>query len=207
LLCPQIIKLYTIAPKAITSDEKEQRRLATEITALLAKIDTFRSDISTWTAELALQSPVPDINNLRAAQLKLEFLVSILISNLASASASSPLFYPLDYPVLHQQCYSHIHSLSLDILSHIPSDFRDPIPNSSVAETSKRGEGPWVEAVEILFPVVVLCRIPAIQQEQREKAIRILERIWMNKGIKFALDYASNLKTLMRKPFKPVLLE
>jgi hypothetical protein len=187
-------------------------KVVKEITATLAKVDTLRSDIRTWTTEFALQSSsVLDTDTkhhdtiLCSAQLKLEFLVSLLITYVASSAALSPLSHHLNLPILHQQCYSTIHSLSHEILSRIPPALGDPIPNSSLAENPESGGGCWVDVVQLLFPIMVVCRIPAVAEEQRYKATRILQRLGTKMGIRFAMDYVSNYKTIMLKPLKPTI--
>ncbi|KAE9377552.1 hypothetical protein N431DRAFT_527487 [Stipitochalara longipes BDJ] len=209
MLYPRIIILYTTSNQAIASDEKEQRKLVIETTALITEVDALQSDIQTWTTEHASQSSILGTtapgNILRGAQLKLLFMVSLLISHVASSSASSILSNNLDLPTRHQKCSSIIHSLTRDILSGVPSTLADQHLHSSAAENPKYGVGCWVDAVQLLFPIIVVCRVPAVSEPQRKEAIRVLQRIGTQTGIRFARDYASNSATIMLEPFKPLL--
>ena len=53
--------------------------------------------------------------------------------------------------------------------------------------------------------VIVVCRVPVVSGPQRKEAIRVLQRIGTQTGIKFARDYASNPTTIMLEAFKPLL--
>jgi hypothetical protein len=209
MLYPRIIILYTTSNQAIASDEKGQTKLIIETTALLTEVYALQSDIQTWTTELASQSSTlgttaPGII-LRGAQLKLLFMVSLLISHVASSSAASIFSKDLDVPAGHQKLYSLIHSLTRDILSRVPSTLEDQHPHSSAAENPKFGVGCWVDAVQLLFPIIVVCRVPVVSEPPRKEAIRVLQRIGTQTGIKFARDYASNPTIIMLEPFKPLL--
>ena len=157
---------------------------AFQATSLLIEADALQTDILTRNTGFAFQpadlASLHIHNTLRAAFLKLQYVIVLLVAHMNSHSNNSPISSNLK--LRRQQCTEITQLLSSEILNSVPLALGD----STVPPNCKPGY--WAEALRLLWPLMVVSLLPGALQQQREESQQALQRIGRQMGIRLALD-------------------